>query len=43
MVEKVLEEKMEKVMFEGDPGDEELRRRMRERMKRGGAERLNKG
>ncbi|TVY25018.1 Protein N-terminal and lysine N-methyltransferase [Lachnellula hyalina] len=25
-VEKVLEEKMEKVMFEGDPGDEELRR-----------------
>jgi nicotinamide N-methyltransferase len=26
VVEKVLEEKMEKVMFEGDPGDEELRR-----------------
>jgi nicotinamide N-methyltransferase len=25
-VEKVLEEKMEKVMFEKDPGDEELRR-----------------
>lgn len=25
-VEKVLEEKMDKVMFEGDPGDEELRR-----------------
>ncbi|TVY45257.1 Protein N-terminal and lysine N-methyltransferase [Lachnellula occidentalis] len=25
-VEKVLKEKMEKVMFEGDPGDEELRR-----------------
>jgi EEF1A N-terminal glycine/lysine methyltransferase len=26
LVEKVLEEKMEKVMFESDPGDEELRR-----------------
>jgi EEF1A N-terminal glycine/lysine methyltransferase len=26
VVEKVLEEKMEKVMFESDPGDEELRR-----------------
>lgn len=26
VVEKVLEVKMEKVMFEGDPGDEELRR-----------------
>ena len=26
VVEKVLEEKMEKVMFETDPGDEELRR-----------------
>jgi len=26
VVEKVLEEKMEKVMFEQDPGDEELRR-----------------
>lgn len=25
-VVKVLEEKMERVMFEGDPGDEELRR-----------------
>jgi nicotinamide N-methyltransferase len=26
VVEKVLEEKMERVMFESDPGDEELRR-----------------
>ena len=26
LVEKVLEEKMEKVMFVDDPGDEELRR-----------------
>jgi nicotinamide N-methyltransferase len=28
LVEKILEEKMEKVMFEADPGDEELRRKV---------------